>query len=106
MPISLSSRLPYHRRRCHKCKENGHKEGFCRISSTSSSTRQNPKNPDWIDDLNLIHFPDENEICQTFTLESTNAEHLVRGRNQCLHVAEIPSIHIHSPKPDSPKTQP
>ncbi|KAM3187839.1 hypothetical protein ACTXT7_001435 [Hymenolepis weldensis] len=39
---------------------------------------------DWIDELNLILFPDENETCQTPTLEPTNAENLVRGCNRCL----------------------
>ncbi|KAM3170942.1 hypothetical protein ACTXT7_017603, partial [Hymenolepis weldensis] len=62
---------------------------------------------DWIDELNLIHFLDENETCQTPTLETTNAENLVRGCNQYLHVAKFPhpSIHIQSPKPDSPSFQ-
>ncbi|VDL34161.1 unnamed protein product [Hymenolepis diminuta] len=62
---------------------------------------------DWIDELNIIQFPGENETCQTPTLKPTNAENLVRGCNQCLHVAEIPhpSIHIRSPKPDSPRIQ-
>ncbi|KAM3179262.1 hypothetical protein ACTXT7_000935 [Hymenolepis weldensis] len=62
---------------------------------------------DWIDEFNLIQFPDEKETCQTSTLEPTNAENLVRGCNQCLHVAEIPhpSIYIQSPKSDSPRTQ-
>ncbi|KAM3172578.1 hypothetical protein ACTXT7_014238 [Hymenolepis weldensis] len=31
---------------------------------------------DWIDELNLIQFPKENEICQIFALEPTNAENL------------------------------
>ncbi|KAM3173263.1 hypothetical protein ACTXT7_012848 [Hymenolepis weldensis] len=44
---------------------------------------------DWINELNLIHFSDENEICQTPTLELTNAENLVRGCNQCQHVTKI-----------------
>ncbi|KAM3172936.1 hypothetical protein ACTXT7_013524 [Hymenolepis weldensis] len=34
---------------------------------------------DWIDELNLIQFPDENETCQTPTLEPTNAENLLGG---------------------------
>ncbi|VDL45942.1 unnamed protein product [Hymenolepis diminuta] len=38
---------------------------------------------DWIDELNVIQFPDENETCQTPILEPTNAENLVRGCNQC-----------------------
>ncbi|KAM3172166.1 hypothetical protein ACTXT7_015111 [Hymenolepis weldensis] len=52
-------------------------------------------------------FPGENETYQIPTLELTNAENLVRGCNQCLHVAEIPhpSIHIQSSKPDSPRIQ-
>ncbi|KAM3180435.1 hypothetical protein ACTXT7_016285 [Hymenolepis weldensis] len=51
---------------------------------------------EWIDELNPIHFPNENGAGQTLTLEPTNAEHLVRGCNQCLHIAKIPhpSIHI------------
>ncbi|KAM3175025.1 hypothetical protein ACTXT7_009357 [Hymenolepis weldensis] len=63
--------------------------------------------PRWIDELNLTQFPEENETHQTSTLEPTNVENLVRGCNQCLHVAEIPhpSIHIQSPKPNSPRTQ-
>ncbi|KAM3183558.1 hypothetical protein ACTXT7_010090 [Hymenolepis weldensis] len=62
---------------------------------------------DWIDELNLIQFPDENETYQTPTLEPTDAENLVRGCNQCLHVVKIshPSIHIQSPRPDSFSTQ-
>ncbi|VUZ49991.1 unnamed protein product [Hymenolepis diminuta] len=40
---------------------------------------------DWIYELNLIHFSDENETRKTPTLEPTNAENLVRGCNQCLH---------------------
>ncbi|KAM3184510.1 hypothetical protein ACTXT7_008212 [Hymenolepis weldensis] len=61
----------------------------------------------WIDELNLIQFPDENETHQTSTLEPTSAENLVRGCNQCLHVPKIPhpSIHIQSSKPASPRTQ-
>ncbi|KAM3179841.1 hypothetical protein ACTXT7_017491 [Hymenolepis weldensis] len=31
---------------------------------------------DWVDELNLIQFPDENETCQTPTLEPTNEENL------------------------------
>ncbi|VUZ55023.1 unnamed protein product [Hymenolepis diminuta] len=42
--MSLSSRLAYRRRHCQNCNENGHKGGFCRESSTSSSTRQSPNN--------------------------------------------------------------
>ncbi|VDL58388.1 unnamed protein product [Hymenolepis diminuta] len=62
---------------------------------------------DWIDELNFIQFPDENETCQILALEPTNVENLVRRCNQCLLVAKIPhpSIHIQSPKPDSPRTQ-
>ncbi|KAM3179870.1 hypothetical protein ACTXT7_017431 [Hymenolepis weldensis] len=62
---------------------------------------------DWIDEPNLTQFPDENGASQTLTLEPTNVENLVRGCNQCLHVAEIPhpSTHIQSPKPDFPRTQ-
>ncbi|KAM3185115.1 hypothetical protein ACTXT7_007034 [Hymenolepis weldensis] len=62
---------------------------------------------DWIDELNLIQFPDENETCQKPTLEPANAEDLVRECTQCLHVAEVPhpSIYIQLPKPDSPRTQ-
>ncbi|KAM3184934.1 hypothetical protein ACTXT7_007406 [Hymenolepis weldensis] len=58
--------------------------------------------PDWIDELNLIQFSDENEAYQTPTLEHTNAENLVRGCNQCLQVAEIPhsSILARSLNPD------
>ncbi|KAM3178553.1 hypothetical protein ACTXT7_002316 [Hymenolepis weldensis] len=61
----------------------------------------------WIDELNLIQFSDKNETCQTLTLEPNNAENLVRGCNQFLSIAELPysSIHIQSPKPDSPRTQ-
>ncbi|VDL44927.1 unnamed protein product [Hymenolepis diminuta] len=68
----------------------------------------NPVGLDWIDELNLIQFSDENEACQTPTLEPTYAENLVRGCNQCLHVAKIlhPSIHIQSSKPDFLRTQP
>ncbi|VDL19207.1 unnamed protein product [Hymenolepis diminuta] len=63
---------------------------------------------DWMDELNLLHFPDENETCQTPTLEPMNAENLVSGCNQYLHVPEIPrpSIHIQLSKADSPRTQP
>ncbi|KAM3171747.1 hypothetical protein ACTXT7_015987 [Hymenolepis weldensis] len=62
---------------------------------------------DWANELNLIQFPDENENYQASTVEPTNSENLVRGCNQCLHVAEIPhpSTHIQSSKPDSPRTQ-
>ncbi|KAM3186631.1 hypothetical protein ACTXT7_003932 [Hymenolepis weldensis] len=62
---------------------------------------------DWIDELNLIQFPDENETCRTLTFEPTNVENLEGGRKRCLHVAEIPhpSIRIQSPKPDSARTQ-
>ncbi|KAM3176961.1 hypothetical protein ACTXT7_005487 [Hymenolepis weldensis] len=51
---------------------------------------------------------DENETHQTSTLQPTNAENLVRGCNQCRNVAKIPhpSIHIQSPKPGSPRTEP
>ncbi|KAM3183628.1 hypothetical protein ACTXT7_009963 [Hymenolepis weldensis] len=42
-----------------------------------------------IDELNLIRFPDEYEICKISTLEPTNAENLSRGYNQYLHVADI-----------------
>ncbi|VUZ53164.1 unnamed protein product, partial [Hymenolepis diminuta] len=38
----------------------------------------NPVDLDWIDELNLIQFPDEKETCQTPTLEPTNAENLAR----------------------------
>ncbi|KAM3170964.1 hypothetical protein ACTXT7_017559 [Hymenolepis weldensis] len=50
---------------------------------------------DWIDELNLIQLPDENETCQTPTLEPSNADNLVRGCNQRLHAAEIPHLPIH-----------
>ncbi|KAM3188091.1 hypothetical protein ACTXT7_000955 [Hymenolepis weldensis] len=149
----LSSRLAYRRRRCQNFNETDRKEGFCRESSTSSSTSQNPNNKrastltlapisnavrpyammqfgatslektifkkcyvtdgninllglDWIDELNLIQFPDENETCQTLNLELPNAENLVRGCDQYLYVVEIPypSIHIQSLKPNSPRT--
>ncbi|KAM3182812.1 hypothetical protein ACTXT7_011575 [Hymenolepis weldensis] len=55
-----------------------------------------------------INFPDENETCQVPTIEHTNARYLVRGRNQCQHVPEIPypSIPIQSSKLDSARTQP
>ncbi|VUZ53601.1 unnamed protein product [Hymenolepis diminuta] len=47
MPIlwrtSLSSGLPYRRRHCQNCNDDGHKKDFYRESSTNSSTRQNPK---------------------------------------------------------------
>ncbi|VUZ43569.1 unnamed protein product, partial [Hymenolepis diminuta] len=48
----------------------------------------------WIDELNFIQFPDENEICQTHTPGPTD-------------VAEIPHLyfHIQSPKSDSSRTQ-
>ncbi|VUZ55176.1 unnamed protein product [Hymenolepis diminuta] len=103
---SLSSRLPYRRRCCQNC--NGHIEGFCRESSTNNSTRQSPKNKKALNELDLIQFPDEDKTCQTPTLEGTNAENLVKGCNQCLHVTEIPhsSFNIQSPKPNSPRTQP
>ncbi|VDL61674.1 unnamed protein product [Hymenolepis diminuta] len=60
---------------------------------------------DRINELNLVQSPDENDICKTPTLEPSNAENLVTGCSQCLHVAEIPrlSIHIQSQKPDSPR---
>ncbi|KAM3182423.1 hypothetical protein ACTXT7_012411 [Hymenolepis weldensis] len=57
---------------------------------------------DWIDELNLIQFPDENETCQTPTLEPADAGTLVKECNQCLHISEIPT---QSSKPDSPRTQ-
>ncbi|VUZ48553.1 unnamed protein product [Hymenolepis diminuta] len=100
----LSSRLPY---RCQNCNENDHKKDFCRESSTNSSTRQNPNNKRALTQISLIHFPNENEICQIPAFEPTNAENLVRECNQRLRVVEIPhpSIHIQSPKPDSPRTQ-
>ncbi|KAM3184643.1 hypothetical protein ACTXT7_007952 [Hymenolepis weldensis] len=41
---------------------------------------------DWIDELNLIQLPDENETCQTPSLEPKNAENLVRGCRHNLHV--------------------
>ncbi|VUZ50540.1 unnamed protein product [Hymenolepis diminuta] len=116
MPIlwrtSLSSRLPYRRRRCQNCNDNDQKEGFCREPSTNSSTRQNSTNKrplihTWQNCDTLMQFSDENETCQRSTLEPTKAENLVRGCYQCLHVAEIPhpSIHIQSPKPDSLRIQ-
>ncbi|VDL19686.1 unnamed protein product [Hymenolepis diminuta] len=63
--------------------------------------------PKMTDKPSLIQFPDENETCQTPTLEPTIVANLVRGCDQCLHVTEIPHppIHIQSPKPDSPKSQ-
>ncbi|VUZ46419.1 unnamed protein product [Hymenolepis diminuta] len=77
------------------------------ISKECYDTNQNidPLDLDWISEPNLIQFPDENETWQTLTLEPTNAENLVRGCNQCLHVVKIPypSIHIQSLKPDSPR---
>ncbi|KAM3184662.1 hypothetical protein ACTXT7_007917 [Hymenolepis weldensis] len=74
---SSSSRLPYRRRHYQNCNDNGHKEDFYRESSTNSSTGQNPNN----------------KRALTQTRQS--------------HVAKIPqpSIHIQSPKPDSPRTQ-
>ncbi|KAM3172765.1 hypothetical protein ACTXT7_013877 [Hymenolepis weldensis] len=67
----------------------------------------NPVGLDWIDELNLIQFPDENETRQTPTLESRDVENLVRACNQCQHVTEMHhlSIHIQSLKPDFPRTQ-
>ncbi|VDL62478.1 unnamed protein product [Hymenolepis diminuta] len=50
---------------------------------------------DWIDEFNFIHFSDENDTHQTFTFEPTKWENLMRGRNQCLQVAEIPHSSIH-----------
>ncbi|VDL31207.1 unnamed protein product [Hymenolepis diminuta] len=75
--ISLSSRQPYRRCHCQNCNDNGHK------------------------------LLDENETCQSLPLEPVNVEILARGHNRCLHVVEIPhpSIHIQSPKLDSPRTQ-
>ncbi|VDL37930.1 unnamed protein product [Hymenolepis diminuta] len=156
MPIlrrtSLSSRLPYRRRCCQNCNDNGHKEGFyeqfneaepeqqesiksdeaelwsalantvqiyasmrCEATSLEKGIfkecyvrdrNMNLMGLDWIDELNLIPFPDENESCQTPSLKSTNAENLVRGCKQCLHVVEIPHppFRIQSPEPDSPRT--
>ncbi|KAM3171474.1 hypothetical protein ACTXT7_016552 [Hymenolepis weldensis] len=49
---------------------------------------------DWVDELNLIQFPDENENCQTPTLEPANVTDI-------LH----PSVHNQSPELDSLKTQ-
>ncbi|KAM3181113.1 hypothetical protein ACTXT7_014999 [Hymenolepis weldensis] len=62
---------------------------------------------DWIDELNLMEFPDKNETCQTPILEPTSGENLVRGCNQYLYVAEIPhpTIPTQLSKPDSPSTQ-
>ncbi|VUZ50056.1 unnamed protein product, partial [Hymenolepis diminuta] len=53
-------------------------------------------------------FRDENEVCQTPTLEPTNAENFVRECNQCLNVAEIshPSIRIYSSKSEFPSNHP
>ncbi|VUZ54647.1 unnamed protein product [Hymenolepis diminuta] len=67
----------------------------------------NLKSLGWIDGLNNIQFPDENETCQTLTPEPTNVENLVRGCDQCSLVVKIlhPSIHIQSLKPDFPRTQ-
>lgn len=45
---------------------------------------------DWIDELNLMEFPDENETYQTPILEPTSGMNLVRECNQYLHVAKIP----------------
>ncbi|VUZ39524.1 unnamed protein product, partial [Hymenolepis diminuta] len=41
---SLSSRLPYRRRCCHKYLDNGQRAGFHLEPSTISSRRQNPNN--------------------------------------------------------------
>ncbi|KAM3183125.1 hypothetical protein ACTXT7_010962 [Hymenolepis weldensis] len=59
---------------------------------------------DWIDELNFIQLPDQNEASQTPTLEHTNVENLVRC---CNHIAEIPlpSVPTQLPKPDSHRTQ-
>ncbi|KAM3188340.1 hypothetical protein ACTXT7_000461 [Hymenolepis weldensis] len=134
---SSSSRRPYRRCRCQNCNDNGHKEDFHRESFTNTPISNavqlyvsmryettflektifkecyvtdqdiNLMGLDWIDELNLIQSPDKNETCQTSTLEPMNAENLVRGCNQCLHVAKIPhpSIHIQSSKLDSHRTQ-
>ncbi|KAM3180262.1 hypothetical protein ACTXT7_016629, partial [Hymenolepis weldensis] len=51
----------------------------------------NPVGLDWMDELNLIQFLDENEICQTPILEPVSAENLVGGCNQCLHCCRDPS---------------
>ncbi|VDL63123.1 unnamed protein product [Hymenolepis diminuta] len=61
----------------------------------------------WIDEPNLIQFPDENETRQVLTLKPTNGDNLVRACNLCLHVAEIthPTIPIHLSKQDSLSTQ-
>ncbi|VUZ52480.1 unnamed protein product, partial [Hymenolepis diminuta] len=90
----------------------GHKEGFYRETSTNSSTRQNPNNKRALTqtrqsyDRHWLRYLMK-KTKPTSTLEPTNAENLVRGCNQCLHVAKIshPSIHIQSPKPDSLRTQ-
>ncbi|VUZ42341.1 unnamed protein product [Hymenolepis diminuta] len=61
---------------------------------------------DWINELYLIQFPGENNTYQTLTLNN-DAQNLVGGCNQCLHVVEIPhpSMPTQSTMPNSTRTQ-
>ncbi|VUZ51788.1 unnamed protein product [Hymenolepis diminuta] len=63
----------------------------------------------WIDELNIIQFPDESQACQTPTLEPTDAEILTAFASKSKAdptMIYLASCSLPPPKnPETPKTQ-